>query len=60
MLNNLTVFSESTATALSYYSSNHPHVDGTGNFITCMNNLWKVMSLKSPLKGNAYLSNCVI
>ena len=45
------VFSESTARALSYYSTIYPDFAGTGNFVTFINKLWKVMSLKTPSKG---------
>ena len=50
MPNNSGVFSESTARALRYFSGNRSHFADTGNFITFINNLWKVMSLKFPLK----------
>ena len=45
------VFSESTARALEYYAKDYPELLETSRFVKYINDLWKVMSLKTPSKG---------
>ena len=40
-----------TAHVVNHYNTNYPSFVATGNFVTFVNNRWKVRSLKYPSKG---------
>ena len=44
-------FSEPTTHVLIHYNANYPSFVATENFVTFINNLWTVISLKSSSKG---------
>ena len=48
----LGVFSESTARGLRFYASQISEFCNTASFVEFIGNLWKVMSLKTPSKGD--------
>ena len=52
------VFNESTARALMYYSIIYPSFAGTANFVSSINNLRKVMSLRLLSKGKCIYWFC--
>ena len=45
------VFSESMVLALEFYNKNYPEFLETAPFLKFVLNVWKVMSLKTPSKG---------
>ena len=50
------VFSESTARELQLYGKSFPGFLDTARFITFITNIWKIMSVKTPVKGIVSLS----
>ena len=48
------VFSESTARGLEYYSKDYPAFMETARFVKFICNIWKIMSVKSSLKGTVF------
>ena len=47
-------FREPTTHVLIHYNANYSSFVATGNFVTFINNLWKVISLKSSWKGKNF------
>ena len=56
LFNSVDMFSESTARALEYYAQDYPELLETSRFVKFVNNLWKVMSPKTPSKGTFEIS----
>jgi len=48
----LGVFSESTSLGLKHYVTTYPAFCETARYIDFITNLWKIMSVKAPYKGN--------
>ena len=48
----LGVFSESTAHALEFYAEENPGFVSTSKFVKFISNIWKIMPVRTPKKGN--------